>query len=148
MFRYIDSSLKTTGRQYASLMRECGEVISFFNKMNSVPKFPFCNVSLANNNKDLLLEFAVAGCNKESIDIRVNEHSGIKTLVITGNERLEKDGVVSIVKGISNSPFRVKFALPPQSDLTKISSECKDGILTVIVPQGALSPNEIKVQVN
>jgi molecular chaperone IbpA len=71
------------------------------------------------------IELAVAGFNKDHIDIEIKDH----VLTITGDRPQRRDQNSYVHKGISARRFKKSYRLSEYTEVT--GADMKDGILTV-----------------
>ena len=105
------------------------------------------SVDIGENDKEFVIKAELPDVKKE--DIKVNVENG--TLCISGDRRAEKEetGVKFHRVERSYGHFERTFGLPEQADTDKITSEYKDGVLTVHLPknpQAKSSGHQIPVQ--
>lgn len=91
------------------------------------------SVDIGETDKEFLVKVELPDVKKE--DIKVNIEDG--TLSICGERRVEKEetGVKYHRKERAYGRFERTFSLPDETDTEKISSEYKEGILTVHLPK-------------
>jgi molecular chaperone IbpA len=82
-----------------------------------------------------ILEFAVAGLNKNHLDVTV--HNGVLTIKNNTNDIDLPEGQEYLHKGIANRKFVRSFSLPEHTEVLK--AETRDGILSItlvrVVPE-------------
>jgi HSP20 family protein len=105
------------------------------------------SVDIAENDKEFIVKAELPDVKKE--DIKVNVEDG--TLSISGERKVEKEEKDLKFHRIERAygRFERSFTLPNAVDADKITSEYKDGILTVHVPKNPKaksSAHEITVQ--
>lgn len=104
-------------------------------------------VDITEDEKEYLVKAEVPGVNKEDLKVKVEDG----TLSIAGERKSEKEEKGKKYHRVERSygSFERSFTLPEATEANKISSEFKDGMLTVHLPK---NPNaktkaiEIKVQ--
>ncbi len=91
------------------------------------------SVDIGENDKEYVVKAELPEVKKE--DIEVNVEDG--TLSITGERRVEKEETGMKFHRVERSygRFERSFSLPDQADADKITSEYKDGILTIHLPK-------------
>lgn len=105
------------------------------------------SVDIAESDKEFLIKAELPEVNKQ--DIKVNIENG--TLCISGERKAEKEEKGTKYHRVERSfgRFERTFTLPEQADREKITSEFKDGILTVHLPktpQAKPQVHQIEVQ--
>lgn len=93
------------------------------------------SVDIGENDKEYVVKAELPEVKKE--DIKVNIEDG--TLCISGERRVEKEETGMKFHRVERAygRFERSFGLPDQADPDKITSEYKDGILTVHLPKNA-----------
>ena len=91
-------------------------------------------MDITENDKEYVVKAELPEFKKE--DIKVNVEDG--TLCISGERKVEKEEKKLKFHRIERSygRFERTFSLPDEADADKITSEYKDGILTVHLPRG------------
>ena len=91
------------------------------------------SVDIGENDKEYVVKAELPEVKKE--DIRVNVEDG--TLCISGERRVEKEEKDMKFHRLERSygHFERTFSLPDEADADKITSEYKQGILTVHLPK-------------
>jgi HSP20 family protein len=91
------------------------------------------SVDIGENDKEYVVKAELPEVKKE--DIKVNVEDG--TLCISGERRVEKEEKDMKFHRLERAygRFERTFSLPDQADADKITSEYKDGILTVHLPK-------------
>lgn len=91
------------------------------------------SVDIGENDKEFVVKAELPECKKE--DIKVNVEEG--TLCISGERKVEKEETGMKFHRVERAygRFERSFGLPDQADADKITSEYKDGILTVHLPK-------------
>lgn len=91
------------------------------------------SVDIGENDKEFLVKAELPEVKKE--DIKVNVEDG--TLSISGERKVEKEEKGMKYHRVERAygRFERTFSLPPEADADKITSEYKDGILTVHLPK-------------
>ncbi len=99
-----------------------------------------------NGNKELVIKAELPAMTREEIDVTVEN----QTLTIRGEKKFNqeiKDEQFHRVERTYGS-FSRSFSLPLTVDVTKVSAEYKDGVLTVTLPlREEAKPKQIKVEV-
>lgn len=78
------------------------------------------------------VEVALAGYSKENIKVQVDEDE--LHIMVENNQKEVEDQNGYVHRGISRRSIQLKFKLSGTSDVNKIKSEFKDGLLKVNVP--------------
>lgn len=102
---------------------------SSFNKSNNFPPHNIYVIGKSNEseNSKLVYEFALAGFNKDEINIET--HNG--TMKISGKHVSEnKENVRMIKKGIADRSFEIRYLLPEECNQAPVAN-FNNGILTV-----------------
>jgi len=105
------------------------------------------SVDVAENDKEFIVKAELPEVKKE--DIKVNVEDG--TLSISGERKVEKEESDMKFHRVERSygRFERTFSLPDQADADKITSEYKDGILTVHLPKNpAVKPAAHQIPVH
>ncbi len=91
------------------------------------------SVDIGENEKEFVVKAELPDVKKE--DIKVNVMDG--TLTISGERRVEKEESDTKYHRVERAygRFERSFGLPDEADAEKITSEYKDGILTVHLPK-------------
>lgn len=91
------------------------------------------SVDIAENDKEYVVKAELPQVKKE--DIKVGVEDG--TLSITGERKVEKEETKLKFHRVERAygRFQRTFSLPDETDADKITSEYKDGILTVHLPK-------------
>ena len=99
-----------------------------------------------NGNKELVIKAELPAMTREEIDVTVEN----QTLTIRGEKKFNqeiKDEQYHRVERTYGS-FSRSFSLPSTVDVTKVSADYKDGVLTVTLPlREEAKPKQIKVEV-
>ena len=99
-----------------------------------------------NGNKELVIKAELPAMTREDIDVTVEN----QTLTIRGEKKFNhevKDEQYHRVERTYGS-FSRSFSLPSTVDVTKVSADYKDGVLTVTLPlREEAKPKQIKVEV-
>jgi HSP20 family protein len=104
------------------------------------------SVDIGENEKEFVVKAELPEVKKE--DIKVNVVNG--TLCISGERRVEKEETGTKYHRVERSygRFERSFGLPDEADAEKITSEYKDGLLTVHLPKNpAAKPTEHQIPV-
>lgn len=97
--------------------------------------FPPVNV-FTDEDKNLSFQFALAGYNKE--DINISFSGDYMVLRIDPAEKEKKEGVKCIHRGIKHAKFATKYYVPHERyDTDNVTASFEDGILRVEVPSKA-----------
>lgn len=100
----------------------------FFDAQTLSPNFPPYNIIRYDKNS-FIIELAVAGFNKENIDITLEDNTltvkGVGSLV---NENVDKPDVQYIHRGIALRKFEKKFKISNDVELADVTM--KDGLLS------------------
>ena len=104
-------------------------------------------VDITEDNKEFVVEAELPEVKKEDVKVTVEDD----VLTIRGERKAEKEETGKKYHRIERSygSFERSFTLPEAADAGKISSEFKDGVLTVHLPKnsnGKRKAIEIKVQ--
>ena len=105
------------------------------------------SVDIGENDKEYVVKAELPEVKKE--DIKVNIEDG--TLSISGERRVEKEETGMKFHRVERAygRFERTFGLPDQADPDKITSEYKDGILTVHLPKNpAAKPTAHQIPVH
>jgi len=91
------------------------------------------SVDIGENDKEFVVKAELPEVKKE--DIKVNVENG--TLSISGERKVEKEEKTMKFHRVERAygRFERSFSLPDEADADKITSEYKDGILTVHLPK-------------
>lgn len=91
------------------------------------------SVDISENDKEYVVKAELPEVKKE--DIKVNVEDG--TLCISGERKVEKEEKGTKFHRVERAygRFERSFSLPDEADADKITSEYKDGILTVHLPK-------------
>jgi HSP20 family protein len=99
-----------------------------------------------NGNKELVIKAELPAMTREEIDVTVEN----QTLTIRGEKKFNqeiKDEQYHRIERTYGS-FSRSFSLPLTVDVTKVSADYKDGVLTVTLPlREEAKPKQIKVEV-
>jgi HSP20 family protein len=104
------------------------------------------SVDIGENDKEYVVKAELPEVKKE--DIKVNVEDG--TLCISGERRVEKEEKDMKFHRLERAygRFERTFSLPDQADADKITSEYKDGILTVHLPKNpSIKPTSHQITV-
>ncbi len=82
------------------------------------------------------IKFALAGYNREDIEINVSGDNSVLTVSAKKSEMSENqdDKRVSLYSGIKRSSFSSSFRLEPDVDVSKIEAKMDNGSMVVVVP--------------
>lgn len=101
-------------------------------------------IDIAEKENEFLVKAEVPGCKADDIDISVRGN----TLTISGekkqHEEKKEKGYYHVER--SYGSFRRDLNVPAEIDTAKIEAECKDGVLTVMLPK-AETAKAVKVKV-
>lgn len=131
----------------ASLQQEMDELLSRFKSDwngNGLPAVISPSVDLSETDDSLQLRLDVPGMKADEIDIQVSGN----TIRISGEhkeEKEEKGRTFHRVERRSGS-FSRALTLPAAVKEDKVSAECKDGVLTIILPKTEVAKTQ-KVKV-
>lgn len=124
----VDSLTSWTGIYGSSFLDDVDRIFNQFTKENTFTSFPPLNVLVAKESGCLVLELALAGYQKEELDITVDND----ILIIRGKGKEKKEDVKEIYRGIKKSQFQVRYKLPVKMyDLDSAAVTFEDGILSV-----------------
>lgn len=116
------------------------DIETILNETKPAANFPPHNIIKADENK-YVVELAVAGFNKNEIDIQVQDN----TLTIKG-EKLEKEGYEYLHRGIGTRSFTKTITIADTIEVK--GAEFKDGILRIglenIIPEHK-KPRKIEI---
>lgn len=104
------------------------------------------SVNIAETDKEFIVKAELPEVKKE--DIKVNVENG--TISITGERKVEEEEKNLKYHRIERSygRFERSFSLPEEADADKITSEYKDGILTVHLPKNpSIKPSSHQIPV-
>lgn len=97
--------------------------------------FPPCNIYVNEENKDLVMEFAVAGIPKDKISLAVD---GDNLLLEIEKVDRELKGFRLAQQGIKGAEIKRKFYVPASKySMDKIKTSLRDGILRIDIPAKA-----------
>ena len=144
------------GYDYANLFSDFGESPSTSLRTRpqfvytTLPKFPYnrSQYVVSNNEKEAVFEFNLAGFSKDEISLsykKSNDKFVDGTFTVT-TTRKQEDGSSKTVKNLT-----YKESLSNAFDLSKMTSQFYNGILTVTDPRVVLEPqkqDEIKVTID
>lgn len=105
------------------------------------------SADIVENGKEYTIKADLPEVKKEDIDVKVE--NGVLTL--SGERRVEKstDDEKQHRRESFYGRFQRSFALPDDVDASKISADCKDGVLKVHLPKSeAKKPRSIEVKVD
>lgn len=105
------------------------------------------SVDIGEDEKEFVVKAELPQVKKE--DIKVNVENG--TLTISGERKVEKEETNMKFHRVERSygRFERSFSLPDQADADKITSEYKDGILTVHLPKNpSVKPSAHQIPVH
>lgn len=105
------------------------------------------SADIVENDKEYTIKADLPEVRKEDIDIKVE--NGVLTL--SGERRVEKstDDEKEHRREAFYGRFSRSFSLPEDVDATRISADCKDGVLKVHLPKTeAKKPKSIEIKVN
>jgi HSP20 family protein len=104
-------------------------------------------VDIGENDKEFVVKAELPEVKKEDIKVNVENN----TLSITGERKVEKEEKTMKFHRVERAygRFERSFSLPDEADAAKITSEYKDGILTVHLPKNpAVKPAAHQIPVN
>ena len=128
-FRIIDEIFNTNRNQTKNA----------FVSENHIGNIP--RVNIIEEDKEFMIEMAVPGMDKSDLVIKIDQN----VLIIKSSKEFDQRQYTHFE--YSYDTFERKFILPDDIDSDKISAECKNGILKVIVPknQEIIKNKEIKI---
>ena len=121
-----------------------GEVEKAFEVPNAV--YPYNVIQVRNSKQEDVqyeVEVALAGVNKENIDVKVRD--GQLHINIAKDKEEVTDTTTYLKKGISQRRGSMSFNLDEKVNSKKITSSYKDGLLRVIIP--VVQPETIDVDI-
>ena len=94
--------------------------------------------------KEIVIRFDLAGIKKEDIKLTINDD---KILTIEGQKKESKEEKSQefVKKEIFYGTFKKMIQLPENCEIDKLSTEFKDGILTVTIPKKEIKKPKAKV---
>jgi HSP20 family protein len=104
-------------------------------------------VDITEDDKEYLIKAELPEVKKEDIKLTVDED----VLTITGERKYEKEEKGKKYHRVERAygSFMRSFTLPEDADGSKVSAECKDGLLKVHLPKSEKAkPKSIEVKVN
>ncbi len=104
-------------------------------------------VDITEDDKEYLIKAELPDVKKEDIKLTVDED----VLTITGERKYEKEEKGKKYHRVERAygSFMRSFTLPEDADGSKVSAECKDGLLKVHLPKSEKAkPKSIEVKVN
>lgn len=105
-----------------------------FSTETCYPSFPPYDLYINEESKDLTFEFAIAGYNKDNINISFEDDMMIISVNKIDENLSSKKGERKR-KGIKKSAFSAKYAIPQSKyNFDKAKADYKDGILEVFIP--------------
>ena len=109
-------------------------------KNQFIQKGSYPKVNIIEVEDRFIFEAAVPGLTKDDIAIEVDDESSL--LTISGEAKQNKEYKdLYLCREIKRSKFSRSFSLPKETlDLSKISAQCDNGILTIEIPK--LKPEE------
>lgn len=99
-----------------------------------------------NGDKELVIKAELPAMTREDIDVSVDNH----TLTLRGEKKFNAEVKEEQYHRVERTygSFSRSFSLPPTVDVTKVSAEYKDGVLTIKLPlREEAKPKQIKVEV-
>ena len=107
------------------------------NISNQIPPY-----NIISCDKEFLIEFSVAGCDKKDFSIEIKENI-LRVTKIIGN--VQKDENIFYKRQFNYSQFEKIFKIPDEVNFEKINSNYENGILKIILPKNiGLKRNKIK----
>jgi len=109
------------------------------------PTFPPYDVIIDEETKDITFRFAVAGYDKEEVEIEF-ENDALKLTL--PSVKTEMEGKLKVLhKGIKTSSSVTKYAIPQSKyNVDKASASLSNGILTIFIPaKEDLKPKRLKL---
>jgi HSP20 family protein len=133
----IDMDFAKMNQYFNTLMQEHLNT-SALNNIN------YPRTDIKETKKDLIIKFDLAGVQKENIKLTVNDD---KILTISGEKKEQKvDKSENYVKKeIFYGSFKKMIQLPDNAEIDKLSTEFKDGILTITIPKKEIKKPKAKV---
>ena len=119
----------------------------FLPSISSKPSYP---TDVYEDDKNVTIEIAAVGLNKE--DINIEEQDGIITVSYDKKEEYEDDkcNCNCIQRGITRKAFNLSWKFSERFDLQNIEAQLDRGILKIVVPKQeekpALPKNTIKIK--
>ncbi len=95
----------------------------------SMPNFPHSNVWMSEDTNSLIMEFALAGYNKDEISVTAN--NGVVTVSIDPSDTDE--GVISVHRGISRRKANFSLNIDKAFNAKKAETSFEDGILRLLM---------------
>jgi HSP20 family protein len=99
-----------------------------------------------NGQHELVLKVELPAMTREEIDVTVEDH----TLTLSGEKKVDREVKEEHYHRVERTygAFSRSFSLPPTVDVTKVSADYRDGVLTVRLPlREEAKPKHIKVDV-
>jgi len=111
-------------------------VASQFNKLQlgQISNIAYPRVDIKNNKKFYIVQFDLAGVNKKDIKLSIDDHN-ILTLEGKKEEHKEDKSQNYLKKEIFVGTFKRMIQLPDDIEQNKLSTEFKNGILTLTIPK-------------
>lgn len=104
-------------------------------------------VDITEDDKEYLIKAELPEVKKEDIKLTVDED----VLTITGERKIEKEEKGKKYHRVERAygSFMRSFTLPEDADASKVSADCKDGLLKVHLPKSEKAkPKSIEVKVS
>jgi len=104
-------------------------------------------VDISEDDKEYLIKAELPEVKKEDIKLTVDED----VLTITGERKYEKEEKGKKYHRVERAygSFMRSFTLPEDADASKVSAECKDGLLKVHLPKSEKAkPKSVEVKVS
>jgi HSP20 family protein len=90
-------------------------------------------IDIADSENEIIVKAKVPGCKAEDIDISIHGN----TMTISGEKKAEEEKKAKGYYHLERSygSFRRELSLPDGVDPDKVEASCKNGVLTVTLPQ-------------
>jgi HSP20 family molecular chaperone IbpA len=115
-----------------------------FDMSYEAQSFPPINMYLDEETKDVYFEMALAGYDKDKINVSFEDDK----MLVTGEiDKKEKEEKRILKRGIKYSNFKNYFTIPfTKYDIEKAKAEFKDGLLKVFVPAKETYSQKITIE--
>ena len=102
------------------------------------------SIDVAEHEDNIEVRAEIPGCKAEDVDISVYEN----TLTISGEKKQTEEKKEKNYYHVESTygSFRREIVLPTNVDREKVSAECKDGVLKIILPK-AEKTKAVKIKV-
>lgn len=124
------------------------EIMKDFGKFQDpYPKsvYPY-NIKTIDNGKTSIIEFALAGWNKDEIKVSIKCDELIVEAKSSEDNSKPKDGEIYLQRRIAKRSFKEVFVLNGAVNKTAITSTYVDGLLTITLPIKAEEIAEIEIK--